>query len=60
MTSHDDLHGHRDACYRAGAADALREAADAWGADPDSVGDTARDYRNWLRDRATLIERSTS
>lgn len=39
------------------AARALREAAAAWAADPDSVDDeTPADARNWLRERADQID----
>jgi dihydropteroate synthase len=34
------------------AARALRDAAQAWAEDPDAVGDSFIDARNWLRDRA--------
>ncbi len=34
------------------AAEALEEAASDWAADPDAVGDSYADARNWLRDRA--------
>lgn len=37
------------------AAQALRDAADEWGADPEAVGDTLRDARNWLRERADAL-----
>lgn len=38
------------------AARALRDAAEEWATDPEPVGDTSADYRNWLRDRADRIE----
>lgn len=36
-------------------AQALDEAADEWGSDPDSWGDNERDYQNELRDRAAAF-----
>lgn len=38
------------------AAKALRDAAVVWAANPDEVGDTASDARNWLRDLADRID----
>lgn len=40
-------------------AQVLRDAADAWAADPDAWGDNEKDYRNELRDRADLIARTS-
>ena len=40
------------------AAGALRDAAEAWAEDPDSVdSETPADTRNWMRDRADQIEK---
>ena len=39
-------------------ADALRDAAEAWAEDPESVdSETPADTRNWMRDRADKIEK---
>lgn len=38
------------------AAAALRAAVQAWREDPDALGDTFSDARNWLADRADDIE----
>lgn len=47
------------ACARA-AAGALRDAAKDWAADPDDVGDTPADARNWLRKRAMALSTHTT
>ena len=41
-------------------AKALRDAADAWAADPGSWGDCEKDYQAELRDRARRIEKGLS
>ena len=38
-------------------ARALEQAATAWAEDPDAVGDSEKDARNWLRDRADHIRK---
>lgn len=39
-----------------GKAEALREAAADWAANPDAWGDNEKDYRNELRDRADALD----
>lgn len=42
------------------AAETLRFVASSWAADPDSFGDSEKDYRNTLRDIAEEIEEGLS
>ena len=44
-----------DAIYPMIEAECLRAAAQAWADDPDQVGDSLSDARNWLRDRADYV-----
>lgn len=46
-----------DRVTNARIAHVLRAIAAEWAADPDAVGDTARDFRNDLRERADVFDK---